>query len=69
MAYTSQIDAEEMAIRLDVLYTTYATSSRKQTVNIIKFTQFEEGNLLSGKHNLLAETPDNTEIGNKYDED
>ena len=36
-----------MVMRPDVSYTPYATSSREQTGNIITFTQFEEGNLLS----------------------
>ena len=32
---------------LAVTYTTYATSSKKQTGDIITFVHFEEGNLLS----------------------
>ena len=47
-------------MRPDMTYTTYATSSREQTGNIIKFTQFEEGN-------LLYETRDNMESGDKSD--
>ena len=34
-------------MRLSVTYTHCATSLREQTGNIITFTQFEEGNLLS----------------------
>ena len=60
LAYTSQPHAEAMDIQLAVSYIPYATSSREQTGDIIKFTQFEEGNLLS-------ETIDDTEIGNEYD--
>ena len=45
----------------DVSYIPYATSSREQTGNIITFTQFEEGGLLS-------RTCHGTEIGNKYDD-
>ena len=36
-----------MAMRLSVTYTPYATSSREKTGDIITFTHFEEGNLLS----------------------
>ena len=46
-------------MRPDVSSTPYATSSREQTGNIITFAQFEEGNLLSETHHLLAETRDN----------
>ena len=48
-------------MRPAVYYITYATSSREQTGDIIMFEQFEEGDLLS-------ETSNNTESGNKsYD--
>ena len=40
-----------MAMRPSVTYTTCATSSREQTGDIITFTQFEEGNLLSETRN------------------
>ena len=49
-----------MDMRPDVSYTPYATSSGEQTGNIIMFTHFEEGGLLS-------ETGDNTESGNESD--
>ena len=62
MACTSQIYAEDMAIRLVVLYITYATSSRGKTCDIITLAQFEEGGLLS-------ETRDNTESSNEYYDD
>ena len=51
-----------MAIRLSVSYTSYTTSSGKQTGDIITFTHFEEGDLLS-------ENRDDTESDNKYDDD
>ena len=60
LAYTSQPYAEAMAMRKGVSYTPYTTSSREQTGNIITFTKFEEGGLLS-------ETCDNAEISNKSD--
>ena len=40
LSYTSQPYTETMAMRLDVSYTHYATSSMKQTGDIITFTQF-----------------------------
>ena len=43
-----------------VTYTPCATSSRKKTVNKIKFTQFEE-------ENLLSETRNVAEIGDESD--
>ena len=49
-----------MDMRLSVTYTPCATSPRDQTGNIITFTQFEEGNLLS-------ETRNDTEKGEKSD--
>ena len=36
-----------MAMRPEVTYTPYATSSKEQTGDVITFTQFEEGNLIS----------------------
>ena len=60
LSYTSRPCAEAMAMRPAVTYTLYATSSKEQTGDVIKFAQFEEGNLLS-------ETRKNTEIGDEYD--
>ena len=37
-------------------YTPFATSLRGETGDIIMFTKFEEGDLLSETHNLLSET-------------
>ena len=36
--------------------------------NIIKFEHYEKGNLLYKTHNLLPETRDDMENGNKYDD-
>ena len=58
----SQHYAEAMAMCPDVTYTPYAKSLREQTGDIITFTQFEEGNLLS-------ETRDDMESGNESDDD
>ena len=46
---------------LNVSYTPDAASLKEQTSDIITFTQFEEGGLLS-------ETLDNTESGHKYED-
>ena len=40
-----------MAMRPEVTYTPYAMSSKEQTGDVIKFAQFEEGNLLTETHN------------------
>ena len=64
LAYTSQPYSEAMAMRLSVTYTPCDTSPREETGDIITFTQFEEGGLLSEKHND-AETgykPDDNSI-------
>ena len=50
-----------MAMRPDVLYIPYATSPREKTGDIVTFTHFEEGNLLS-------ENRDDTESGNESDD-
>ena len=54
-----------MAMRLGVSYISYTTYSRGKTGDIITFTPFEEGGLLSETHNLLSETCDDTESGNE----
>ena len=61
LAYMSQPYSEEMAMRPAVTYTPCATSSREQTGNIIRFTQFEEGN-------ILTKTCNNAESGDEYDD-
>ena len=47
LAYTSQHYSEAMDMRTSGIYITYDTYSKQQTSDIITFTQFEEGNLLS----------------------
>ena len=47
-----------LAMSPTVTYTPYATSSKEQTVDVIMFTQFEEGN-------LLTETRNDTESGDE----
>ena len=51
LSYTSRPYAEAMAMRPAVLYTPYTTSSKEQTGDVITFTQFEEGNLLTETRN------------------
>ena len=51
LAYTSRPYSEAMVMRPEVTYTTCATSSREQTGNIIMFSQFEEGNILTKTRN------------------
>ena len=48
-----------MAMRPEVRYTLYATSSKERTGYVITFAQFEEGN-------LLTETLNDTESGDEY---
>ena len=49
-----------MAMRPAVTYTPYETSLREQTGDVITFTQFEEGN-------ILTETRNNAESGDESD--
>ena len=49
-----------MAMRQTVTYTPYATSYKEKTGNVIKFAQFEEGN-------LLTETCNDNKIGDEPD--
>ena len=51
LSYMSRLYAEAMSMRPAVTYTTYATSSKEQTGDVITFTQFEKGNLLSETRN------------------
>ena len=60
LAYTSRPYSEAMAMRPEVTYTPYATSSKEQTGDVIMFAQFEEGN-------TLTETRNDAESGDKYD--
>ena len=60
LAYMSQTYSEAMAMRPAVTYTSYGTSSREKTGDIITFAQFEEGN-------ILTETRNNAESGDQSD--
>ena len=51
LAYTSQPYSEVMVMHPDVTYIPCATFLRKQTVDIIRFAQFEEGNILTKTRN------------------
>ena len=51
-----------MAMRPAVTYTPYATSSEEQTSDLITFTEFEEGNILTENHN-------DAEIGDQADKE
>ena len=60
LSYTSRPYAKAMAMRLTVTCTPYTTSSKEQTVDVITFAQFEEGN-------LITETCKDTESGDESD--
>ena len=62
LAYTSQPCSEAMVMRPDMTYTPSATSLRGKTGNIITFSQFEEGDILTNTRN-------NAEIGDKSNDD
>ena len=62
LAYTLQPYEEAMDMQPAVSYISYDKSSRGGTGDIITFSQFEEGDLLS-------ETRDNRESGKEYDDD
>ena len=47
LAYTSQPYSKAMVMRPAVTYTPCVTSSREQTGDIITFTYFEEGDILT----------------------
>ena len=51
-----------MAMRPAVTYNPYDTSLKEKTGDVITFTQFEEGN-------ILTETCNDAESGNKSDEE
>ena len=52
LSYLSRSYAEVMVMRPEVTYTTYATSSKEQTGDVLTFAQFEEGGLISETHTL-----------------
>ena len=58
LAYTSRPYSEAMAMRPAVTYTPYATSPKEKNGDVITFTQFEEGN-------ILTETRNDAESGDK----
>ena len=60
LAYTSQPYSEAISMRPEVTYTPYAMSSKEQTGDVITFTQFEEGNILTKTHNY-AESGDESD--------
>ena len=62
LTYTSFPYSDAMAMQPEVSYATYATYSVEQTGDIITFTQFEEGGLLSESWN-------STGSGNGFDDD
>ena len=62
LSYTSRPYSEALAMRPTVTYTPYATSSKEQTGDVITFTQFEEGNILTVTRN---ETESSDESDNK----
>ena len=51
LAYTSRPYSEAMELRPRVMYTPYATSSKEKTGDVITFTKFEEGNILTKNRN------------------
>ena len=51
LAYTSQTYSEAMTMSPAVTYTSYATSLREKTDDVITFAQFVEGNLLTETRN------------------
>ena len=61
LTYTSQPCSEATAMHPEVTYTPCVTSLREQTWNIITFTKFEEGN-------ILTKTRNDAESGEEFDE-
>ena len=53
--FTCWQKAAAIATRLSVSYIPYDTSFRGQTCDIIKFSHFEEWNILENKHNLVED--------------
>ena len=60
LAYMLRPYSEAIVMRLAVTYTPYAASSREQTGNVITFTNFEEGK-------ILTETRNDAESSDEYD--
>ena len=51
LSYTSRPYSEAMVMLLAVTYTSYATSLKEQTGDVITFAQFEEGGILTETRN------------------
>ena len=51
LSYTLRPYSEDMAMHPAVIFSSYATSSIEQTGNVITFTHFEEGNILTETRN------------------
>ena len=49
--YMSQIDPEAMVMDTAVMYTPCPTSSREKTIDIITFTHFKDGNVITKTRN------------------
>ena len=64
LSYTSRTYSEAMAMRPTVTYTPYVTSSKEQSGDVIMFTQFEEGNILTETRKDVesGDEPDNESI-------
>ena len=60
LSYTSRPYSEALTMRPAVTYTKYATSSKEQTGDVITFTHFEEGE-------ILTKTRNDAERGNEFD--
>ena len=60
LSYMSRPYSEAMVMLPTVTYTPYAKSSKKKTGDVITFTQFEEGK-------ILTETRNDAESGDKSD--
>ena len=62
LSYTSRPYLEAMAMRPEVTYTPYVTSSKEQTGDVITFTKFDE-------EIILTETRNDAESGDKFDKE
>ena len=60
LSYTSRTYSEAIVMRPAVTYNPYATSSKEKTGDVITFTHFEEGN-------ILTETLNNAKSGDESD--
>ena len=83
LSYTSQPYSEAMVMCPEVTYILYAMSSKEQTGDVITFTQFEEGNILTETHNneescdesnretlmMNEQYMENTDSNEKYEHD